>query len=100
MKKLILIAALALGVTAAQAQVTVQGSKFTDNWSLGVKGGMTTPLKNHAFIGCARGLAGFELKKQITPTFGLGADVEFTFNTSSWFENQVKSWNMGGYPNN
>lgn len=94
MKKLILIAALALGVTAAQAQVTVQGSKFTDNWSLGVKAGMTTPVKNHAFIGCARGLAGFELKKQITPTFGLGADVEFTFNTSSWFENQVKSWNM------
>ena len=28
MKKIILLAALALGVTAAQAQVTVQGSKF------------------------------------------------------------------------
>ncbi len=94
MKKIILIAALALGVTAAQAQVTVQGSKFSDNWSLGVKGGMTTPLKNHAFFGCARGLAGIELKKQITPTFGLGVDAEWTFNTSSWFEDQVKSWNV------
>ena len=94
MKKIILLAALALGVTAAQAQVTVQGSKFSDNWSLGIKGGMTTPLKHHAFFGCARGLAGVELKKQITPTFGLGVEGEWTFNTSSWFENQFKSWNV------
>ena len=94
MKKIILIAALALGAMAAQAQVTVQGSKFTDNWSLGVKAGMTTPLKNHAFFGCARGLAGLELKKQVTPVLGLGIEGEWTFNTSSWFDGQVKSWNI------
>lgn len=94
MKKIILIAALALGVMAAQAQVTVQGSKFSDNWSIGIKGGATTPLRNHAFIGCARGLAGLEIKKQITPVFGLGVDADWTFNTSSWFEGQEKSWNV------
>ncbi|RXE70543.1 OmpA family protein, partial [Muribaculaceae bacterium Isolate-013 (NCI)] len=42
MKKIILIAALALGAISAQAQVTVQGSKFSDNWSLGLKGGAVT----------------------------------------------------------
>ncbi|MDE7154629.1 MAG: OmpA family protein [Muribaculaceae bacterium] len=84
MKKLFLMAALALGVVSAQAQ-TVEGSKFTDNWSIGLKGGMTTQMKHSAFFGDARGIAGIEIRKQITPSFGIGAEGEWTVNTSSWF---------------
>ncbi len=82
MKKIILSAAIALGVFAAQAQVSVQGSKFTDNWSVGIKGGMTTPLKNHAFFGNARGVIGAEVRKQITPVFGLGVEGNWSINTA------------------
>ncbi len=87
MKNIILSAAIALGVFAAQAQVSVQGSKFTDNWSVGIKGGMVTPMKHHAFFGNARGLAGIEIRKQITPVFGLGVEGEFTVNTSNGASN-------------
>lgn len=86
MKKLFLMAALALGVVSAHAQETVEGSKFTDNWSIGLKGGMTTQMKHSAFFGDARGIAGIEIRKQITPSFGIGAEGEWTVNTSSWFK--------------
>lgn len=84
MKKIILIAALALGAMSAQAQVTVQGSKFFDNISLGLKGGAVTPAKGHSFWQNCRGIFGLELKKQITPVFGLGIEGEWSVNTSSW----------------
>ena len=84
MKKLILIAALALGAISAQAQATVEGSKFFDNWSLGLKGGAVSPAKGHGFWQNCRGIFGLELKKQITPVFGLGIEGEWTVNTSSW----------------
>lgn len=84
MKKIILIAALALGVISAQAQVTVEGSKFSDNWSIGLKGGAVTPAKGGSFWQNCRGIFGLELKKQITPVFGLGVEGEWSVNTSSW----------------
>lgn len=84
MKKIFLIAALALGTVAAQAQVTVEGSKFSDNWSLGIKGGAVSPAKGHGFWENCRGIFGLELRKQITPVFGLGVEGEWTVNTSSW----------------
>ena len=71
------MAALALGAISAQAQVTVQGSKFSDNWSLGLKGGAVTPAKGHSFWQNCRGIFGLELKKQITPVFGLGIEGEW-----------------------
>ena len=82
MKKLLLIAALAAGTIGASAQVTVAGSKFTDNWSFTLKGGAVTPLKNHSFIKSARGIVGAELRKQVTPCLGLGVEGEWTVNTS------------------
>jgi len=87
MKKLFLIGALALGTVAAQAQVTVEGSKFSDNWSLGLKGGMVTPLTHHSFFPNARGVFGLNLQKQIIPSIGLGIEGEWSINTSSWYAN-------------
>lgn len=84
MKKLILLAALALGVTSAQAAETVQGSKFFDNWSIGLKGGAVAPFQNYSFWPACRGIAGIELRKEVTPAFGIGFEGEWTVNTSSW----------------
>lgn len=85
MKKIFLVAVLALSTVAAHAQVTVQGSKFSDNISLTVKGGAVTPLHGHDYNDLNfRGLAGLELRKQLTPVFGLGIEGEWSFNTSSW----------------
>lgn len=87
MKKVLLIAALALGAVASQAQVTVEGSKFSDNWSIGLKGGMVTPMTHHAFFPNARGVFGFNLQKQIIPSIGVGIEGEWSVNTSSWYAN-------------
>ncbi|MBP5498267.1 MAG: OmpA family protein [Muribaculaceae bacterium] len=84
MKKLLLTLALVLSVIASQAQVTVQGSKFTDNWSITLKGGMVSPYQHFRFFPNARGIAGVEIRKQITTYWGLGVEGEWTVNTSSW----------------
>lgn len=76
--------AIVMAAVAAQSQVTVQGSKFTDNWSLTLKGGAVSPFQHYAFWPSARGIWGAELRKQITPVLGMGVEGEWTVNTSSW----------------
>ena len=83
MKKSILFAALALGAMTASAQ-GIEQPKFFDNWSVGLDGGVTTPLHGHAFVRSARGLVGLHVTKQITPAFGVGAEGQFGVNTSRW----------------
>ena len=84
MKKIILFAALAIGIGVANAQVTVEGSKFSDNWSLTLKGGAVSPFQHYSVIPNSRGVVGLELRKQITPVFGLALDYSATVNSSSW----------------
>lgn len=87
MKKAILLAALALGVCSAQAQTTVAGSKFSDNWSFTLKGGgvfATKTVGGESFLKTGRGIVGAEIRKQITPVFGIGVEGEWSVNTSSW----------------
>ncbi len=83
MKKIILILALFMGVFAAQAQ-SLQENKFTDNWSVTLKGGAIMPFQGYAFWPSARGIFGLELRKQITPVIGFGVEGEATINTTSW----------------
>lgn len=83
MKKTLLFAALALGAMTASAQA-IEQPKFFDNWSLGLDGGVTTPLKGGAFFGNMRGIVGLHLQKQITPAFAIGAEGLWAVNTSSW----------------
>lgn len=84
MKKVLLVAAVLLGASTVQAQEALQQSKFWDNWSLGLMGGGTTPLKNAAFWGDMRGMVGIDINKQISPVFGLGVEGTWGVNTSSW----------------
>ena len=95
MKKVILLTAIALSSLCASAQTTVAGSKFTDNWSFTLKGGAVLSSKavgSHGFWKDGRGVVGAELRKQITPVLGLGAEGEWSINTSSWYP--VKSANV------
>ncbi len=83
MKSFILMAAGAACALTASAQA-VEGPRFCDNWSVGVQGGVTTPLTHHAFFGSMRPVVGLQLKKQLTPVFGIGAEGYFGINTSTW----------------
>lgn len=84
-----LLAALVAGGLTAAAQA-IETPKFSDNWSIGVHGGVTTPLHGQAFFGSMRPLIGLSLNKQITPVFGAGVEGQFGINTSSW-ENRIHS---------
>jgi hypothetical protein len=89
MKKIITLCfALVLGAAAVNAQTTVKGSKFTDNWSIGVQGGLISPAAHHAVIGDARPIAGLTLTKMITPAFGLAVEGNMAFNVGSHIDIQ------------
>ena len=90
MKKIILTLALLMGVFAAQAQ-SLEQNKFFDNISVTLKGGAIMPFQGYAFWPSARGVFGLEIKKQLTPTFGLGVEGEATINTTSW-EKEPMFW--------
>lgn len=86
---------MALSMAGASAQTTVAGSKFTDNWSFTLKGGAVMSSKSVAdngFWDNARGIVGAELRKQVTPVFGLGVEGEWTINTSSWAGYRSGNW--------
>ena len=90
MKKIILTLALLMGVCAAQAQ-SLEQNKFFDNISVTLKGGAIMPFQGYAFWPSARGIFGLEIKKQLTPVFGLGVEGEATINTTSW-EKEPNYW--------
>lgn len=85
MKKLLLFAALAAGTVGASAQtMAMMPQKFSDNWSIGVEGGVTTPMNHSPFFKNMRGMAGIHLQKQMSPVFGMGVEGIWDVNTSSW----------------
>ncbi len=90
MKKIILTLALLMGVFAAQAQ-SLEQNKFFDNMSVTLKGGVIMPFQGYAFWPSARGIFGLEIRKQLTPVFGLGVEGEATINTTSW-EKEPNFW--------
>lgn len=86
MKTLILtVAALLATGMATKAQTAIEQSKLSDNISLTLKGGAATPLNSSDFWGNMRGVFGLELRKQITPTFGLGIEGQLSINTAQWY---------------
>ncbi len=82
MKKIILMAAVASVAMSVSAQKALETTSFCDNWSLGLDGGVTTPMNHHAFFGDMRAIVGLHLDKQITPAFALGVEGAFGINTS------------------
>ncbi len=90
MKKMIVMAALAMGAMSGSAQTAIEEPGFFDNFSIGLDGGVATPMTHHAFFGNMRGVAGINIYKQVTPAFALGVEGAFGVNTSSW-RNRVHS---------
>ncbi|ADV42442.1 OmpA family protein [Bacteroides helcogenes] len=68
---------------SASAQTAVEGNKFTDNWSIGINVGGTTPLTHSAFFNNMRPVIGLNLNKQVTPVLGLTGEVMGSINTSA-----------------
>lgn len=89
MKRMILLPAIALGVMTASAQA-IEQSSFFDNMSVGVNGGVTTPMYKSPFFKSMRPVVGVTVDKMITPTFGVGVESLFGINTSS-FDGRVHS---------
>lgn len=82
MKKIFVSLALCAAVITANAQTTVQGSKFTDNWSIGLNVGGTTPLTHSPFFKNMRGVFGLDLGKQVTPVLGFDLEGMAAINTT------------------
>lgn len=82
MKKMFVTGALMALTLTANAQNAFEGTKFTDNWYLGVNIGGVTPSTHSAFWEHMRGLTGVELGKQITPIYGLSIQGLTAVNTS------------------
>lgn len=82
MKKLFIIVALCAAIES-YASVTLEGSKFSDNWSLGIAGGIYTPLKHHAFFGSMRPSINLTIAKQLTPVYALGIEGATAINTTT-----------------
>ena len=74
MKKLVLFFAAAAMAVSASAQTTVYGSKFTDNWYVGVQGGVATKTTQNRWLSNLNPNFGVRLGKDITPVFGLVAE--------------------------
>ncbi|MCM1482855.1 MAG: OmpA family protein [Muribaculaceae bacterium] len=83
-----IIAAAAGLLTAASMYAEGQyiAPSIEKGWSFGLDGGVTTPMKHHAFMGDMRGWVGAHLQKQISPAFALGVESYWGVNTSSWTE--------------
>lgn len=84
MKKVTILVAAALAVTSlsVNAQKAYEGTRFFDNWYVGVKGGVTTPTTHSAFWRNMRAETGIELGKQITPVLGVSFEGLTGINTS------------------
>lgn len=90
MKKFLLAVALvAAGAATMNAQL-LKEPKLFDNMSIGLDGGVTTPLNHGAFFGDMRGVVGLHIDKMITPVYGVGFEGLWGVNTSSW-HGQVRS---------
>ncbi|MDE7345877.1 MAG: OmpA family protein [Muribaculaceae bacterium] len=84
-KTLLAVAVLAAGAATTMAQESLQKPGFFSNMSIGVQGGATTPLKSGSrFFKDMRGVAGLDIRKQITPAFALGVEGDAAVNTSNW----------------
>lgn len=86
MKRSFIVSAFVMGALVANAQngqTALEGTRWTDNWSIELKAGGITPLTHNPFFKSARPAFGLGISKQLTPIFGLGVQGIGYFNTSS-----------------
>ena len=82
MKKFILMFVALFATLTANAQIATENPKFFDNWSLGIGGGVTSPLDFNSTFPVNAGV-GLQLTKDITPVLGLQGEGATTFQHDS-----------------
>lgn len=82
MRKTVMALLGTLGIGCLNAQV-LEGNKFRDNWSVGLNGGIVSPLTHSDFFKDARAVAGIDINKQLSPVYGLTLESNWTINTQS-----------------
>ena len=83
MKKITLAIAMIASVCTANAQTSYEGSKFFDNWSIGLQGGVYEPTMGQNMIKDMRLAINLDIQKQITPVFGVGVNYMVGINANN-----------------
>lgn len=83
MKKTILLSAFVLCAFTLQAQTALQGTKLSDNWSIGLNTGSTAKITHSNFLKSFRPMVGLEINKQVTPILGISLQGMTYMNTTS-----------------
>lgn len=96
MKKLLLLFMLMCGIVTANAQIATQNSKFSDNWNIGIEGGVFTPM-NLDQVFPLNSAAGLKLGREVTPNFGLQLEGIALFNNNGLNSTPtgIKATNVG-----
>ena len=81
MHRIVVLIIMVVG-TAVVAPAQYLCHKIWDNWSVGLQAGGVAPLANHAMLRDARSVVGWQVGKQITPTFGFELQSALGINTS------------------
>lgn len=82
MKKSLIALVSLLSLSSVNAQ-NLAGNKFGDNWSLGVNGGIVSPLTHSSFFKNSRAVIGLDINKQLSPIYGVTFESNWTINTQS-----------------
>ncbi len=80
MKKVIFTLAVAAMTAQTMSAQTVEESKLTDNWYIGVNGGINAKTTHTAIFKNLNPSAGLRIGRNLTPVFGLAAEGEVYFN--------------------
>ena len=83
MKKILLAITMVASAVAANAQTAIESSKFFDNWSLGVQGGVWEPTIRQDILKDMRAGVNIELAKQISPVFGVSVNYFAAINANN-----------------
>ena len=76
MKKVFFTLAIAALSAQTMSAQTVEESKLTDNWYIGVNGGLNTKTSHNALFKNVNPSAGLRIGRNFTPVFGLAAEGE------------------------
>jgi len=85
MKKLVLLfAAAVMTVSASAENKGLAQSKFTDNWYIGIQGGLSTKTTHNQWFKNLNPNAGLRIGKLFTPVFGFAVEGNAYFANRPW----------------
>lgn len=98
MKKSIIALASVFCFNSLNAQeYNLGGNKFRDNWSIGLNGGIVTPLTHSTFFKNSRAVVGLDINKEVSPIYGLTLESNWTINTQSRMAAQKSGTAFDGF---